>query len=307
MAEPLGVLVPDELGEAMVRAADGLTPVRYALGEPLPPPAATAGVLVPGRGPVDHHLDLMAGLPDLRLVQLLYVGVELWSGRLPGHILLSNARGAQAASTAEWALAALLAVLREFPAAAAAQASGVWGRVPAGETLSGKRVLVVGAGAIGRELRVRLAACGAIATLVGRTARPGVHGTGELPGLLPAHDAVVLAVPLDERTRGMADARFLDLLPPGAIVVNAARGAVVDTDALVDRLRRGRLRAALDVTDPEPLPPGHPLWSVPGVLITPHIAGGAGDHERRAWSVAVDQITQFARGGRPGNVVHPAG
>ncbi|MEU7039439.1 NAD(P)-dependent oxidoreductase [Streptomyces varsoviensis] len=301
-AEPVGVLVPDGRGVRAVGAAPGLVPLRYALDGPLPPAATAARVLVPGRGPVERHLDLVRALPGLRLVQLLHSGTEQWAGRLPDSLLLSNARGAHGPCTAEWALAALLAVVREFPEAFASQTRGTW-RPFAAETLEGKRVLIVGAGSIGAALRVRLEACGAGCTMVARRARPGVHGRDELSGLLPHHDAVVLAAPLTAESRGMADAEFLALMPDRAVLVNAGRGALVDTGALLAELGRGRLRAALDVTDPEPLPDGHPLWSAPGVLISPHIGGGAGDSEERAWTVAVDQISRFARGLRPPNAV----
>jgi phosphoglycerate dehydrogenase-like enzyme len=299
---PVGVLVPNEAGMGAIAAVDGLRPLRYALGEPLPEGAQDARVLVPGRGPVSEYIELAAGLPRLRLVQVLMAGVEEWAGRLPDGLRLSSARGAQGACTAEWALAALLAVLRRFPAAAAAQQAGVW-RPDAGETLIGKRVLVIGPGSIGTGLRPRLEACGAEVAMVGRGPGPGVHGPDLLPDLLPAHDAVVLALPLTEQTRGMVGAQFLRRMPDRAILVNAARGALVDSAALLRELQAGRLRAALDVTDPEPLPPGHPLWSAPGVLITPHVAGGAGDSAGRSWAVAAAQIGRFARGLEPENLV----
>jgi len=164
-------------------------------------------------------------------------------------------------------------------------------------------VLVVGAGDVGRQIVRRLEPFDVTAAMVGRTARPGVRGMDELPGLLGEHDAVVLAVPLTEQTHRLADAAFLARMPDNAVLVNAARGPVVDTEALLAELRTGRLRAALDVTDPEPLPPGHPLWRTPGVLITPHVGGSVTGAVERAYEVAAVQIAEFLAGGEPENLV----
>ena len=126
----------------------------------------------------------------------------------------------------------------------------------------------------------------------------------DLPTLLPEHDVVVLMVPLTSRTRGMVDAEFLAAMHDGAVLVNAARGQVADTDALTAELGSGRLRAALDVTDPEPLPPDHPLWTIPGVLLTPHVAGSARGSRRRSYAVAATEIGRYASGELPDNLVH---
>jgi phosphoglycerate dehydrogenase-like enzyme len=121
--------------------------------------------------------------------------------------------------------------------------------------------------------------------------------------LLPDHDATVVVVPLTEATRGLVDARFLAAMPDGAVLVNAARGPVVDTGALLRELRSGRLRAALDVTDPEPLPADHPLWSAPGLLLTPHVGGSVPSGTRRAFAVVAEQLAAFVRGDAPPNLV----
>jgi phosphoglycerate dehydrogenase-like enzyme len=165
-------------------------------------------------------------------------------------------------------------------------------------------VLVVGAGDLGRELKRRLDTFDVTTTMVARQARDGVHGIDELPGLLPDHDAVVLMVPVTPATIGMVDAAFLAAMPDGAILVNGARGVVVDTDALLAELRSGRLRAALDVTDPEPLPEGHPLWTAPGLLLTPHVAGSVTGHRERAYAVVAAEVARFAAGKEPENLVH---
>jgi phosphoglycerate dehydrogenase-like enzyme len=197
----------------------------------------------------------------------------------------------------------LLSFYRHLPFFLDAQRAGRWD-FQVTDTLQDKRVLIVGAGDLGVQLARRLEPFDVTTTLVGRTARDGVRGEDELPGLLGSHDAVVLVVPLTSDTSGMVDAEFLSRMADGAILVNAARGPVVDTDALVAELRTGRLRAALDVTDPEPLPPDHPLWSVDGLLLTPHVAGSCTGREKRAYGVAAAEVARFVRGEEPRNLVH---
>lgn len=171
------------------------------------------------------------------------------------------------------------------------------------DTLVGKRVLGIGAGDLAIELRRRLEAFDATLTLVGTTARDGVHGVDELPGLLGEFDAVVLMVPLTDQTIGMVDARFLAAMADGAVLVNVARGPIVHTEALLAELASGRLRAALDVTDPEPLPADHPLWTAPGLLLTPHVAGNSRGVVERAYSVVAAEVARYAAGELPKNLV----
>jgi phosphoglycerate dehydrogenase-like enzyme len=140
-------------------------------------------------------------------------------------------------------------------------------------------------------------------TYVARTARDGVHAMTELPRLLPEADVVVLVVPVTPETTGMVDASFLAAMRDGALLVNAARGVVVDTDALLAELAAGRLRAALDVTDPEPLPPGHSLWSAPNLLLTPHVAGAVPEANDRAAATLADQLRRVLAGRPLANVV----
>ncbi len=295
------VLWPMALDPSAAQQLDGAELLLYDDPSAWPAGAEGAEVLVVGWGPVEPVADALVGLESLRLVQVLGAGVEQWAGRIPDGVLLSNARGAHGAATAEWALAALLAVVRDLPAFVASGAERRWDTHDT-STLVGADVVVVGAGDIGRELAVRLEANDSSVTLVGRSARPGVAGRDELPTLLPRAAAVVLAVPLDDSTAGMVDAGFLAAMADGAVLVNAARGPVVETDALVAELESGRLRAALDVTDPEPLPPDHPLWRVPGLLLTPHVAGSTVGATERAVRVAVDQVGQFLAGRVPDNV-----
>ncbi len=297
----LTVLVPDDEGMNVLAEVPRVLPVRYQWGEPVPPEAAKAEVLIPGKHPPGEQL--WRALPNLKLIQLLSAGAEDWIGRVPDGVLLSTCRGAHGGSTAEWVVAALLSMYRKLDVFAAAQREGRWERQTA-DTLQGKRVLVIGAGDLGRHLRRRLEPFDARCTMVGMTAREGVHGVRELPGLLELHDVVVLMVPLTSRTRGMVDAEFLSRMRDGAVLVNVSRGAVVDTDALVAELTTGRLRAALDVTDPEPPPAGHPLWTVPGLLLTPHVGGAVRGVRGRSYAVAAAEIARYAGGELPDNLVH---
>jgi phosphoglycerate dehydrogenase-like enzyme len=297
----LTVLVPDDEGMTVLAEVPRVLPVRYQWGEPVPSEAAKAEVLIPGKHPPGEQL--WRTLPNLKLIQLLSAGAEDWVGKVPDGVLLSTCRGAHGGSTAEWVVAALLSIYRKLDVFAVAQREGRWERQTA-DTLQGKRVLVIGAGDLGRHLRRRLEPFDARCTMVGMTAREGVHGVRELPGLLELHDVVVLMVPLTSRTRGMVDAEFLARMRDSAVLVNVSRGAVVDTDALVAELTTGRLRAALDVTDPEPVPAGHPLWTAPGLLLTPHVGGAVRGVRGRSYAVAAAEIARYAGGELPDNLVH---
>ncbi|MDG4785446.1 2-hydroxyacid dehydrogenase [Micromonospora sp. WMMD1102] len=250
---------------------------------------------------------MAAKLPDLRVVQLLSAGADVWVGRLPEHVTLCDGRGVHDSSTAEWVVAATLAYLRSFPVFALAQARHEWSydRVNPTDELAGKRVLVVGAGSIGAATRARLAPFEVELTMVARTARPaeGVYAVDDLPALLPEADVVVLLVPLTDATRGLVDAGFLAAMRDGALLVNAARGPVVETEALVAELVTGRLSAALDVTEPEPLPAGHPLWDLPNVLLTPHVGGSVRGLLPRGYRLAGQQLRRFVAGEPLVNVV----
>ena len=237
-------------------------------------------------------------LTGLEVVQLLSAGADAWIGHLPSRVRLCDARGVHDPSTSEWVLTATLSSLRRFGAFALAQQRQEWadaGNTPTDE-LTGKRVLLVGAGSIGAAIEARMAPFDVRLTRVARTARPGVHGVDELPRLLPQAEIVVLVVPLTPQTRGLVDAAFLAALPDGALLVNAARGPVVDTAALVAEVTSGRISAALDVTDPEPLPAGHPLWRLPNVLLTPHVGGAVRGLLPRAYRLAGDQLRRFVAG-----------
>lgn len=294
------VLVPYDEGVTALSRVPGIRSLRYDPDGALPEGADAAEVYIsPFLG---GQPEVLAELPRLRLVQTLTAGYELWLGALPSGVALSSARGAHGGATAEWVLAVLLALHRDIPRFVRAQDDARWDYHHTG-VLLGSRVLVVGAGDVASELARRLAAFDVTVTLVGRRARDGVRGRDELPGLLAEHDTTVLTVPHTEDTDGLVDAGFLARMPDGAILVNAARGPVVRTDALLAELTSGRLRAALDVTDPEPLPADHPLWRAPGVLITPHVGGSTTGSRARAFAVVAEQLRVFAAGGEPPNLV----
>lgn len=253
---------------------------------------------VPPFGPAAR--DLLPRLTGVRAVQLLSAGADSWVGRVPPGVRLCDAAGVHDAAVAEWVLGAAIGSLRRFPAFARAQQRHEWAFAaftPTAE-LTGKRVLIVGAGSIGRAVERRLAPFDVTVTRVARTARrdQGVHGVAELPELLPDAEIVVLLVPLTAQTRGLVDKSFLAALPDGALLLNAARGPVVDTEALLAEVASGRIGAALDVTDPEPLPAGHPLWELPNVLITPHVGSAVAGLLPRAYRLVGEQLRRFAAG-----------
>lgn len=245
---------------------------------------------------------LIPRMSSLRLVQTMTAGVEHVRPHVPEGVLLCNGRGIHDTSTAELAMTLMLASLRGVPGFVRAQLAGVWAHGTR-LSLADSTVLIVGYGAIGEALERRLAGFEVDVVRVARTARDGVHAYDELPALLPEADVVVLVVPLTDLTRGLVDAAFLARMRDGALLVNVARGAVVDTDALVAELRAGRLCAALDVTDPEPLPHGHPLWGCPNLLVTPHVGGASTAMEPRAHRLVRDQLARFAAGEPLANVM----
>ncbi|KOU15464.1 2-hydroxyacid dehydrogenase [Streptomyces sp. WM6368] len=245
----------------------------------------------------------LAAMTAVQVVQTLTAGIDHVLGGLgdlrPG-VRLCNAAGVHTASTAELALALTLASLRGIPGMVRGQDREEW-RSGFYDALADKSVLIIGYGSIGSAIEDRLVAfeCGPVAR-VARTARTGprgpVHALADLPGLLPSADVVILVTPLTEATRGLAGADFLGRMKDGALLVNVSRGPVVDTKSLLAEVESGRLRAALDVTDPEPLPAGHPLWHAPNVLITPHVGGSSSAFEPRAKRLLARQLTRFAAG-----------
>jgi phosphoglycerate dehydrogenase-like enzyme len=277
-------------------------------------PADCGFYVVPYMTPVPTRIRPLPDMVHLDVVQTLTAGVDDMLENLtsiaPG-VRLCNARGVHDASTAELALTLTLAALRGIPGFVRAQQQGRWegGFHPA---LADRVVLIVGYGAIGSAVEDRLvpfvvARVLRVARSARTTERGPVHPLAELPALLPEADVVVVTTPLDDGTRGLVNAGFLARMKDGALLVNVARGGVVDTKALLAELDTGRITAALDVTDPEPLPPGHPLWHAPGVLISPHVGGASSAFAPRARRLLVAQLTRYAAGEPLDNVVLTTG
>jgi phosphoglycerate dehydrogenase-like enzyme len=271
--------------------------VRLVLPEPEPvPDLAEVDLIVPFMRTRAPLFELLAGGGGrLRVIQTLSAGVDWLVGRVPEHVIVCNARGVYDAPLAEWVLGAILAMQRGLVQARDAQARSEWDAIEPPE-LSGRRVVILGLGSIGSAIADRLRPFSVEVIGVGRTARHGVLGLADLDEVLRDAEILVNILPLTGETRGLLDARRLSLLPDGALVVNAGRGRTIETAALVEELQSGRLRAALDVTDPEPLPPDHPLWGLPNVLITPHMAGDSPGSTIRAFELAGDQVRRFAAG-----------
>jgi len=299
--------------------------------------------LVPLPDGLDHAIEIDVWIPDpystralrvwphlrgVRLVLSLMAGTE-WIPRTVGpHVTICNARGAHNISTAEWTLTAILSMLKFLPLYMDIQRSGDWRRRSEAtlayqhlthdgrpyhppvklEELTGKTVLLVGYGEIGKEIERLLAPFRVDIIRVARTLRtaPPVHTVNELDELLPRADVIVLILPLTAESKGLIGPRQFASMRQGALLINAARGGIVQTDALVDALNAGRIRAALDVTDPEPLPVDHPLWRCPNLLITPHIGGSSPQFDARSLQVAADELRRYMNGEPLKNVVQAA-
>lgn len=267
-------------------------------------------------------------LRGVKLVLSMMAGTEWIPAAMGPHVTICNARGAHNISTAEWTISAILAMLKHFPLFLDIQRSGEWKRRFQAtaeyenlmgdtrplyppvmlEELTGKTVMLVGYGSIGKEIERMLEPFHAQIIRVARSARAdsAVHGVDELDALLPKAQIVVLILPATEQTANLIDARQFSLMQRGTLLVNAARGPVVNTNALVKALESRRIRAALDVTDPEPLPDGHPLWSCPNLLITPHVGASSPEFGRRSLQVAAEELRRYMAGEPLLNVVQVA-
>ncbi len=255
-----------------------------------------AAFMVPAYGTAES-LRFIAEAPSLRVVQTLEAGVDWLLGRVPARVTLCNARGVRDTPVAEWVLAMLLAHGKGLFEAAERRTWEYWQP----RELAGSTVLIVGHGSIGTALARRLRALDAHVIGVARSARDGVYGSASLPELLPRADSVVVLAPLNDQTRRLVDAEFLARMRDGSLLVNAGRGALADTEALLKAA--GRVRLALDVTDPEPLPDGHPLWTAPGVVISPHMAGDSPESFVRAYELVAAQLERFRTGQPLVNVI----
>jgi phosphoglycerate dehydrogenase-like enzyme len=299
--------------------------------------------LIPLPNDLDHDIDIDVWIPDpypkramslwprlsgVRLILSLMTGTEWIPGVAGPRVTICNAQGAHSISTAEWVLGAILATLKYFPLYLDVQRTGVWKRRFEAsahytritgdarplyppvmlEELTGKSVLLVGYGAIGKEIERMLAPFHVELVRVARSARvkPPVHAVSELENLLPQAEVVILILPSTAESHHLIGRRQLSLMRQSALLVNAARGPVVDTDALVDALNAGHIRAALDVTDPEPLPEGHPLWSCPNLLLTPHVAGSSPQFAPRSLKTVADELRRYINGEPLRNVVQAA-
>jgi phosphoglycerate dehydrogenase-like enzyme len=301
---PLLISVPGAtLRDALGSPPDGVDVVVWNLETP--PPAPHIDIVVPpymGQAP---RLPALAGVTT-RLVQSQSIGYDDIAGALPPGHVFANAATVHETSTAELTLALVLAAQRGIPDFVRAASDGRW--APARHaSLADRRVLLVGFGGVGRAIEERLAPFEVDITRVASRARLDragrIHGIDELPQLLPDAEIVIIGVPLNESTTRLVDAGFLAALPDGALVVNIARGKVADTDAMVAEAASGRLRFALDVTDPEPLPDGHPLFALPNVLISPHVGGASTAMMPRMARLLRRQIDRMLHGEEPLNVV----
>ena len=296
------ICLPDDQAKHLVGPTPDVDVVVWdGTGEP---PAGIDQVefLVGGYGGATMSPEALARMPRLSVIQLLSAGVESWLPVVPPGVVLCNGRGIHGGPTAELAIAGLLAVLRELPRFVEQQRDRVWQATEV-HSLDGMRVLVLGAGDIGQRVASVVRLLDAEATLVARHQRPGVEPIAALPELLAQHDVVVVALPLTAETEGLVDAAFLAAMRDGAVLVNIARGKIVHTTALVAELQAQRLQAFLDVTEPEPLPADHPLWTAPGVLITPHVGGGTPGWANRAYRLVREQLSRFVAGEPLRNVV----
>jgi phosphoglycerate dehydrogenase-like enzyme len=272
---------------------------------PLPDRADEVEVLVPPWWPKDTVSSALGALGSLRLIQMLNAGVDWIVGSVPDGVTLCNAGDVNAVEVAEWVMAVTLAHLRRLGEFDRARAEGRW-RPTVTSTLRHRRVVVVGHGAIGRALVAMLEPFGADVTVVARTARPGVEPVERLAGLVGDAEVLMVVAALTEGTRGLVDRELLGALPDGALVVNVGRGPIVVTDDLLAELTARRLHAALDVTDPEPLPEGHPLWAAPNLTLTPHVGGGTTNFMPNAFGLVGDQVRRLAAGEQLRFVIDPA-
>ncbi|UZX02161.1 2-hydroxyacid dehydrogenase [Arthrobacter sp. CDRTa11] len=303
MSTRLRVSLPDQ---KLMDAVEPRAGVEFLLWDfSGPAPAERLDIVVPPymRGP-----GVLAALEsvDARLVQSQSIGYDGVEAVLPAGCLFANAASVHETSTAELALGMMIASQRGIPDFVRNQASGTWANSQR-PSLADRRVLLVGYGGVGKAIEARLLP---FETEVTRMASRGrddghgrIYGIDELYEQLPLHEIVVVSVPLSEQTRQLVDRKFLAAMPDGALLVNVARGPVADTEALLAETSSGRLRAALDVTDPEPLPQDHPLWAVPGVLITPHVGGASSAMLPRVARLIGRQVDLMLAGQEPVNVV----
>lgn len=305
MSAPLRVSLPEQNLLDALQPIDGVDLVLWDLSGPAP--AGRLDLVVPPYMGKPSALAALKGV-DVGLVQSQSIGYDGVADALPAGCVFANAAGVHETSTAELTVGMMIAAQRGLADFARNQADGVWDNAQR-PSLADRRVLLVGYGGVGKAIETRLRPFETEITRMASRAREDAAGTifgiDSLYEQLPLHDIVVVSVPLSEQTRQLVDAKFLAAMPDGALLVNVARGPVADTDALVAETASGRLRAALDVTDPEPLPADHPLWTAPGVLITPHVGGASSAMFPRVVKLIRKQIGLLQEGKDPVNVVLP--
>jgi len=270
-----------------------------------PPLLDTIDIVVPPYMGARERLVNLEGL-RIRLVQGLSAGYDGVAEVLPKHMVFANAASVHETSTSEMTLALILASQRGIPDFVRAAEKGHW--APAWhESLADRTVLLVGYGGVGKAIESKLLAFEATVVRVARTRRADdsgiIHAFSELPSLLAHADIVVVAVPLTNETTHLVDDAFLSTMRDGALLVNVARGPVADTSALLAHAQTGRIRLALDVTDPEPLPEGHPLFALENVLISPHVGGATSAALPRMARLLQTQIARMQNDEEPLNVV----
>ena len=303
MTGRLRVCLPDQKLLDALEPMDGVDFVLWDLTGPAP--EGRLDLLVPGYMGKTATLAALEGV-GVGLVQSQSIGYDGVADVLPDGCVFANAAGVHETSTAELALGMMIASQRGIPDFVRNQASGTWDNTQR-PSLADRRVLLVGYGGVGKAIEARLLPFEAEVTRMASREREDsngtIHGIDALYEQLPLHEIVVVSVPLSEETQQLVDAKFLAAMPDGALLVNVARGPVADTEALLAETSTGRLRAALDVTDPEPLPAGHPLWTTPGVLITPHVGGASSAMFPRMVRLIRKQIGLLLEGKEPVNVV----
>jgi phosphoglycerate dehydrogenase-like enzyme len=284
--------------EAMGPAPDGWTIAPFP-DEPAAAPDLEDVEFVVAGWPASKLRDV----PNLKVVQTRSAGVDWIVEHVPDGVTLCSAKGARDPAMAEWVLWAILADYKAAGVAATQQVAREWEHLDLRD-VEDARVLILGHGSIGVAVEERLAPFGVAEVVrVARRAREGVHAVSELERLLGDVDVVVNLLPATSATDGMFDATMFAAMREGALFVNAGRGRTVDTDALIAALESRRVRAVLDVMEPEPLPPEHPLWAAPNCIITPHSAGDTPGAERASWKLAGDQLRRYAAGEELLNVV----
>lgn len=247
-------------------------------------------------------LELTKKMPNLKILQVPNAGYDDALEFLRPGITLCNGRGIHDDSTAELAVGLTIASLRGFATFVRDQDKGEWVNKNY-DSINDRKIGIVGFGSIGSTIARMLSGFSVEIVAFTQSGRDNTIAITDLDKHLPSLDVVILILPLTKESKHLFDARRLALMKDGALLVNVARGPIVDTDALVKELNSGRITAGLDVTDPEPLPKGHPLWSAKGVLISPHVGGNSSAFEKRARRLIESQLNLLAQDKPLNNVI----